>query len=234
MTSLTTSVPTLPASAASDTADAAMIQLADFEAIFLRFQGSITHFIIHAVGNREQAFDLAQDVFVKVYKALLGGTVIPQRALAVWLYSIAANTITDTLRRQRLVAWLPLSLFNEESGVGAGVLSSSTGTTTVAFHTSEKEGERPGWMTTARSIQKQSSFNGARFEERVADRQIIERVFQQMPSKYGICLWLYEHEGLSCREIAQTLHISVSATKMRLQRAREQFLTLYRREIAAC
>lgn len=234
MATLTTSVTALSASAASDAADAAMIQVADFEAIFLRFQGPVTRFIIHSVGNREQAFDLAQDVFVKVYKALLGGTVIPQRALAVWLYRIATNTITDTLRRQRLVAWLPLSLFIEESGVGAGVFFPSTGTTTVDFHTSEKEGERPGWMTTARSIQKQSSFNGARFEERVADRQIIERVFQRMPPKYGVCLWLYEHDGLSCLEIAETLHISVSATKMRLQRAREQFLTLYRREIAAC
>jgi len=234
MTSLTTSVPALPVSAASDTADAVMIQVADFEAIFLRFQGPVTRFIIHAVGNREQACDLAQDVFVKVYKALLGGTVIPQRALAVWLYRIAANTITDMLRRQRLVAWLPLSLFNEESGIDAGVFFPSRGTTTVAFHTSEKEGEKPRWMTTARSIQKQGRFNEARFEERVADRQIIERVFQRMPPKYGACLWFYEHDGLSCLEIAETLHISVPATKMRLKRAREQFLTLYRKEIATC
>ena len=51
MTSLTTSVPALPASAASDAADATMIQVADFEAIFLRFQGPITRFITLAVGN---------------------------------------------------------------------------------------------------------------------------------------------------------------------------------------
>jgi len=210
-----------------------MIQVADFEAIFLRFQGPITRFITLAVGNREQAFDLAQDVFVKVYKALLGGTVIPQRALAAWLYRIAANTITDSLRRQHLNAGLPLSLFNEDSGVGSSVFSPSTGTTTMDFHIRDEEDEKSGWMTTARPMHKQRSFNGARFEERVADRQIIEQVFRRMSPKYSVCLWLYEHEGFSCPEIAEALHISVSAAKMRLQRARERFLTLYRGEIAA-
>src|SRR5579859_2180943 len=52
------------------------VDVADFEAIFLRFQGPITNFIYHLIGNREQACDLAQDVFVKAYKALLGGTIV--------------------------------------------------------------------------------------------------------------------------------------------------------------
>src|SRR5215471_5206639 len=52
------------------------VDVADFETIFLRFQGPITNFIYHMIGNREQACDLAQDVFVKAYKALLGGTVV--------------------------------------------------------------------------------------------------------------------------------------------------------------
>jgi RNA polymerase sigma-70 factor (ECF subfamily) len=163
-----------------------MIQVADFEAIFIRFQLPITNFIAHTIGNREQAFDLAQDVFVKAYKSLLGGTTIPQRALAAWLYRIAANTITDTLRRQHLIAWLPLN---------------------------------------------QDSFEGGRFEERVADRQIIERVLWGMSPKYSTCLLLYEHEGLSCPEIAEVLHINLSAAKMRLVRSRKQFLTLYQKEI---
>ena len=231
MATLTTSVPARPASAPSDSADAAMIQVADFEAVFLRFQGPITHFITHAVGNREQAFDLAQDVFVKAYKALLGGTVIPQRALPAWLYRIAASTITDSLRKQHYTVCLPLSLFDEKSGVGENVFSPSMGTTTVNVHTRDEEDERNGWMTMAHPTHKQSGFDGARFEERVADRQIIERVFGRMSPKSSACLWLYEHEGLSCPEIAEALHISVSAAKMRLQRARERFLALYRGEI---
>lgn len=222
MTTLAASITALPKSATFEMADSAVIQVADFEAIFLRFQGPLTGFIARRVGNREQAFDLAQDVFVKVYNALLDGKVIPQRVLAAWLYRIATNTIIDMLRRQHIIAALPLSLFNEESGVGTGGFSTSTGTGAVTF---DVEGKRSRWMTAA--LIRQNRLNAGRFEERVADRQIIEQVFRLMPPKYGFCLWLYAHDGLSCPEIAEMLHITVSATKMRLLRARERFRTLY-------
>ena len=115
------------------------VDVADFEAIFLRFQGPITNFIYHLIGNREQAYDLAQDVFVKAYKALLGGTVVQPGALSAWLYRIAANTTTDTLRRRRLIAWLPLSLFNEDRGIGAGVLSDSGGAVSDGFSSNDED-----------------------------------------------------------------------------------------------
>src|SRR6266516_2825907 len=115
------------------------VEIADFEAIFLRFQGPITNFIYHLIGNREQAYDLAQDVFVKAYKALLNGTVVQPGALSAWLYRIAANTTTDTLRRRRLIAWLPLSLFNEDRGIGAGVVSDSGNPATDSFNSNSHE-----------------------------------------------------------------------------------------------
>src|SRR5205807_3011809 len=120
------------------------VDVADFEAIFLRFQGPITNFIYHLIGNREQAYDLAQDVFVKAYKALLGGTVVQPGALSAWLYRIAANTTTDTLRRRRLISWLPLSLFNEDRGIGAGVLSDSGGVASESFSSNNEDS--PGEM----------------------------------------------------------------------------------------
>src|SRR5581483_2125208 len=119
----------------------ARVDVADFEAIFQRFQGPITNFIYHLIGNREQAYDLAQDVFVKAYKALLGGTNVQPGALSAWLYRIAANTTTDTLRRRRLISWLPLSLFNEDRGIGAGVLSESGGASGDSFNSDEGQHE---------------------------------------------------------------------------------------------
>src|SRR5690242_1746172 len=118
---------------------AEQVTVEDFEAIFSRYQGPITNFIYHLIGNREQAYDLAQDVFVKAYRALLGGTVVQPGALSAWLYRIAANTTTDTLRRRRLIAWLPLSLFNEDRGIGAGVLSDSGGAVGENFNSSEDD-----------------------------------------------------------------------------------------------
>src|SRR5947209_8930604 len=207
------------------------VDVADFEAIFLRFQGPITNFIYHLIGNREQAYDLAQDVFVKAYKALLGGTVVQPGALSAWLYRIAANTTTDTLRRRRLIAWLPLSLFNEDRGIGAGVLSDSGGAVSDGFNSNDEDSSG-GRASNISSMYERGAYDGGRFEGRVADREIVERVFKQLPPKYAVCLWLYENDGLSCAEIAEILNISASAVKMRLMRARERFINLYKQEVS--
>src|SRR6266851_742194 len=206
------------------------VDVADFEAIFLRFQGPITNFIYHLIGNREQASDLAQDVFVKAYKALLGGTIVQPGALSAWLYRIAANTTTDTLRRRRLIAWLPLSLFNEDRGIGAGVLSEAGGNAADGFSANGEDGV-DGRISAISPVYERGSYDGGRFENRVADQEIVKRLFEQLPQKYASCLWLYEAEGFSCAEIAEVLNISASAVKMRLMRARERFITLYKQEV---
>jgi RNA polymerase sigma-70 factor, ECF subfamily len=205
------------------------VDVADFEAIFVRFQGPITNFIYHLIGNREQAYDLAQDVFVKAYKALLNGTAVQPGALSAWLYRIASNTTTDTLRRRRLISWLPLSLFNEDRGIGAGVISDAGGASPENFSSNNEDSE--GRSSSITAMYERGSYDGGRFENRVADREIVVRLFQQLPPKYAVCLWLYENDGRSCAEIAEFLNISASAVKMRLMRARERFVTLYKQEV---
>lgn len=202
-----------PAEAGDD-----LIDLSGFEAMFERFQTPIINFIYRLVGNREQAYDLAQDVFVKAYKALAGGTRIHSGALSAWLYRIAANTATDALRRKRLIAWLPLSLFQEDRGVGSGGGSDAGG----------RDEHFPG----SASLYNGGGNQGGRFEQRVADREIVEKVLSKLPEKYSVCLLLYEHQGFSCNEIADVLKISPSAVKMRLMRARERFISLYQQEEA--
>jgi RNA polymerase sigma-70 factor, ECF subfamily len=224
---VTDTISTQSASALEEPAQ--RVDVADFEAIFVRFQGPITNFIYHLIGNREQAYDLAQDVFVKAYKALLNGTVVQPGALSAWLYRIASNTTTDTLRRRRLISWLPLSLFNEDRGIGAGVISDAGGPSSENFSSNNEDGE--GKSSSITAMYERGGYDGGRFENRVADREIVERLFQQLPPKYAVCLWLYENDGRSCAEIAEFLHISPSAVKMRLMRARERFAALYKQEV---
>jgi RNA polymerase sigma-70 factor (ECF subfamily) len=197
-----------------------VVGVEDFEEIFTRFQTPIINFVYRLVGNREQAYDLAQDVFVKAYRAFAGGTTIQAAALSSWLYRIASNTATDALRRRRLINWLPLSLFNEDRGVGAGMPGA----------------ELPNQQTTPEESLANAAaafmggYDGGRFEQHVADRELVERVLRKLPEKYAKCLLLYEHEGFSCAEIAELLSVSPSAVKMRLMRARERFITLYKQE----
>jgi RNA polymerase sigma-70 factor (ECF subfamily) len=198
-----------------------VIGVQDFEDIFTRFQTPLCNFVFRLVGNREQAYDLTQDVFVKAYRALASGTTIQSGALSSWLYRIASNTATDALRRRRLISWLPLSLFNEDRGVGAGMPGNLDGANASG------DDSFPGNA----SVFAAGGYDGARFEQRVADREIVQRVLERLPSKYAVCLLLYEHEGFSCAEIADVLKVSPSAVKMRLMRARERFITLYKQEV---
>src|SRR5690349_23036228 len=212
------------AAAAAEVAEAGpVVGIEDFEEIFTRFQTPLTNFIYRLVGNREQAYDLAQDVFVKAYRALSSGTTIQAAALSSWLYRIASNTATDALRRRRLISWLPLSLFNEDRGVGAGLPGAENPTA--------QQSAEEAYSGAANALV--NSYDGGRFEQRVADREIVEAVLKKLPPKYAACLLLYEHEGFSCAEIAEVLNVSASAVKMRLMRARERFIVLYKQETSA-
>lgn len=217
--------PTAAAAAVTEVAPAGpVVGIKDFEEIFTRFQTPLTNFIYRLVGNREQAYDLAQDVFVKAYRALASGTTIQAAALSSWLYRIASNTATDALRRRRLISWLPLSLFNEDRGVGAGMPGADNMTTPLQQPSLADEALPGGAGAFA------NSYDGGRFEQQVADREIVDRVLKRLPEKYRACLLLYEHEGFSCAEIAEFLSVSPSAVKMRLMRARERFIALYKEE----
>ncbi len=211
--------------ASHETAEAGpVVTIADFEDIFARFQTPLINFVFRLVGNREQACDLTQDVFVKAYRALSSGTTIQAAALSSWLYRIASNTATDALRRRRLISWLPLSLFNEDRGVGAGMPG-------MEGNGNNQQGPSEDALASAANAFS-AGYDGGRFEQHVADREIVESVLKRLPPKYAACLLLYEHEGFSCAEIAEVLNVSPSAVKMRLMRARERFITLYRQEVS--
>src|SRR4051794_28741999 len=163
-----------------------VVTVDDFEEIFSRFQTPLINFVFRLVGNREQAYDLTQDVFVKAYRALAGGTTIQAAALSSWLYRIASNTATDALRRRRLINWLPLSLFNEDRGVGAGMpgMENADG--------SRQGGSDESFPSAASSFM--GGYDGGRFEQHVADREVVQTVLKRLPPKYASCLLLYQHE----------------------------------------
>ena len=66
------------------------------------------------------------------------------------------------------------------------------------------------------------------FEEQVVQRDLIERVMQQLPPSSVMCLML-DAEGFSYLEIAETLQDTLSAVRSRLSRARQTFQRLYRK-----
>jgi RNA polymerase sigma-70 factor (ECF subfamily) len=67
----------------------------------------------------------------------------------------------------------------------------------------------------------------------ISDRQLISQVLDSMSNTLRIPLLLCDMDELSYEEVAQSLRISLSAAKMRIKRAREEFRERYEKMQAA-
>jgi RNA polymerase sigma-70 factor, ECF subfamily len=117
---------------------------------------------------------------------------------APWLYRIALNQVRSEWRRHKHVSVIP---FASPAGNGEDAFD-DTGEACLV--------------------------SDEYFEERVAQRDLIERVMQQLPPSSVACL-LLDAEGFSYLEIAETLQDTLSAVRSRLSRARQAFQRLYRK-----
>ena len=77
---------------------------AAFEELMLRYQGRLVTILTHLVGNRDQAEDLAQEVFLRVYRARK--RYVPGAKFSTWLFTIANNVASNARRsRARRPSW---------------------------------------------------------------------------------------------------------------------------------
>jgi RNA polymerase sigma-70 factor (ECF subfamily) len=63
----------------------------------------------------------------------------------------------------------------------------------------------------------------------ISDQQLISEVLDSMPSTLRIPLLLCDMDELSYEEVAESLNVGLSATKMRIKRARELFRERYKK-----
>lgn len=174
----------------------------NFEQIYAEFGPRLFTYIYRMVRNRELAEDLTQDVFLKAFKDLPNHD--DMRHLSAWLYRIAANTTFDALRRRKLIAWLPLSLFNEDHGVLAGIEA--------------LEGEPA------------DTDSMDRHTDRIVAYEAVTATLAKLDTKERACIVLSDVRGLTMAQCAKHIGISDTAFKMRLMRARRHFMHAYVQE----
>lgn len=73
--------------------------LAAFEKILWLYEKPIFNYIRRLVNQLEDAEDLTQKTFIKLYKSLK--SVNPEKNFKSWLYKIATNTVYDWFRKQK-------------------------------------------------------------------------------------------------------------------------------------
>jgi RNA polymerase sigma-70 factor (ECF subfamily) len=76
-----------------------------FDRVVLAFQDRLYRFALRLTGSAADAEEIAQDAFVRAYRALEGYPPGRRRALALrpWLYRIALNVARNRFRRPRLL-----------------------------------------------------------------------------------------------------------------------------------
>ena len=70
------------------------------------YQNKVYSFCIHLTGNHEDAQDLAQEGFIRIYRALPGFR--GQSAFTTWAYRIVANLWSNEIRKRKRQPTVPL------------------------------------------------------------------------------------------------------------------------------
>src|SRR4051812_21816533 len=183
-----------------------MLQVRDgdaaaFEELVRRYRDRLLTILEHLVGHREQAEDLAQDVFVRVFKARERYT--PDAKFSTWLFTIANNVASNALgSRSR----------RREVGVPEGNGADST---PLALDQLAKAA---------------SGFMPTRALDKAEQAEMVRHAVVALNERQRMALLLAKFEGMSYQDIAQTMGLSVQAIKSLLSRARvnlKEILTPY-------
>src|SRR3954453_18250959 len=90
-----------------------------FEELVERYQHRLVAVMHHLVGNAEEAEDLAQEVFLRVYR--IRKKYRPKAKFSTWLFTIANNLALNCLRDRQRRPVLPLEVRDSSSlGIPAG------------------------------------------------------------------------------------------------------------------
>jgi RNA polymerase sigma-70 factor (ECF subfamily) len=164
---------------------------AAFEALVLRYQMRLITVLTHLVGNPDWAEDLAQEVFLRIYRARL--TYEPGAKFATWLFTIANHVASNALRSRgrRPEVNLPA-------------------------HDSGPLGAKPFDLLVAAS----SGQMPARQLDKAELRDVVRQALDALNERQRLAVLLNKFEGMGYADIAETMELTTPAVKSLLSRAR--------------
>jgi len=175
-----------------------MLQVRDgdaaaFDELMRRYQGRLITVLEHLVGQRGEAEDLAQEVFLRVYRAR--AKYVPGAKFATWLFTIANNVAANARRgRSRRpevhVKASESGPFGTE-GLGAIALAASGLMPTRQLDKAELQG-------------------------------MVQNALQRLNERQRMAVLLNKFEEMSYAEIGETMQLSPQAVKSLLCRARAE------------
>ena len=163
-----------------------------FDLLVLKYQHKILGLIVRFVHDTHEAQDVAQEAFVKAYRAL--GNFRGDSAFYTWLYRIAVNTAKKALMDLK-----------RNPVVYEGALRGSEDEDETSYFGREPTSEEtPETVLAAKEI-----------------AQAVNAAMQALPEDLRQAVTLREIEGLSYEEIATAMECPIGTVRSRIFRARE-------------
>jgi RNA polymerase sigma-70 factor (ECF subfamily) len=174
-----------------------MLQVRDdvqgaFEVLVGRYQHRLVGIMIHLVGRVEEAEDLTQEVFLRIYRARKGYR--PRAKFSTWLFTIANNLALNHLRGK-----------GRNPVVATGGGASGTGSQAIPSVT----GNVPSRDGTPSSQMRQVELS-----------DVVREALDVLGEDQKVAVLLNKFEDMSYAEIAQVMGRSEAAVKSLLARAR--------------
>jgi RNA polymerase sigma-70 factor, ECF subfamily len=163
-----------------------------FETLVERYQNRLVGILFHLVGNRDEAEDLCQEVFLRIYRARKGYR--PRAKFSTWLFTIANNLALNYLRSKGRNPSVPIGRSSNDSKAVVSVAQQLAG--------------REGTPST--------EMRQAELSEVVRDALAVLNEDQKL------AVLLNKFEEMSYAEIADVMGRSPAAVKSLLARARNQ------------
>jgi RNA polymerase sigma-70 factor, ECF subfamily len=164
-----------------------------FALLLQRYRSPLVNFLYRMVRNREQAEDLAQEVFIRVYRAR--ADYVPSAKFTTWLFRIATNLALNSLRDTRHQRM--------EISLDAPVTADAEGGDERALDVADKHPDIEQHLV----------------EE--SRKTMIKHAIDKLPEKQRAAVLLHKYQELDYGEIAKILSCSESALKSLLFRAYE-------------
>lgn len=179
-----------------------MLQVRDdnaaaFTELVTRYQNRLLTLLANLVPNRQQAEDLAQDVFLRVYRSRKSYQ--PDAKFVTWLYRIATNLASNAVRSQsrRREVHIAPPASDETSPLSLDQLAKAAS----------------GALPTRRLDKAELS-------------EVVRAAMESLNEQQRVALMLSKFEEMGYQEIADTMGLTVSSVKSLLWRARENLRTM--------
>ena len=161
-----------------------------FEELMLRYQNRVVSVIAHLVGKRDMAEDLAQDVFLRIYRARK--RYVPGAKFSTWLFTIVNNVASNALRSLSRRKEVHIQAAPGDTGANPLELSAAAA----------------------------SALMPTRLADKAELMEVVQQAVSTLNDRQRLAVLLAKFEGLSYVEIGEVLDMTPQAIKSLLSRAR--------------